>query len=135
MKKYFSKEEACQRIVNYITNISLDTDVPFKVIFNDVFNNDYYIVGAANAVAALSTYGPQGVFDAIRKIMAYEQENYGRVSTMFYDPEKVASLLEYIIGEETFNCLLHSANLTWNDSLTKANYKYFLKVASESKVD
>lgn len=39
-------------------------------------------------------------FGAIEKIKVYEQDNFGECNTDLSDPEKVANMLAYVIGEE-----------------------------------
>lgn len=66
-------------------------------LHNEVFNTDYYIIGTARAEAELESVG---VFDAIRKVQAYEKDNFGEVYTDLADPEKLVNMLYYIIGDE-----------------------------------
>lgn len=66
-------------------------------LHNEVFNSDYYIIGTAQAEEVLKEFG---VFEAIRKVQAYEKDNFGEIYTDLGDPEAVANMLYYIIGEE-----------------------------------
>lgn len=64
---------------------------------NKVFNSDsyeYYINRADKKLNKL------GVFDAVQKVVEYEQENFGTVKTDFSDPCNILTMLWYIIGEE-----------------------------------
>lgn len=93
MKKYFTIEEVKEDIaetLEWYTGYYCD-------LHNEVFNTDYYIVGTATAVEALEQYG---VFDAMKKIQEYEKEHFGEVLTDLSDPEKIANMLYYILGDE-----------------------------------
>src|SRR5690606_32517156 len=66
-------------------------------LHNEVFNTDYYIIGTAQAEEVLKEFG---VFEAIRKVQAYERDNFGEIYTDLGNLEAVANMLYYIIGEE-----------------------------------
>lgn len=72
----------------------------YEDLHNEVFNTDYYIIGTPEAKRALIAYG---VFDAIKKVMQYEKENFGEIYTDISDPEKLINTLYYIIGEEVLS--------------------------------
>ena len=74
--------------------VGLDNDV--SDLHHYLLNEDYFIVGTYQAKQWLSSY----VFDVIETIKEYEQSNFGKVSTDFSDPEKVANMYAYILGEE-----------------------------------
>ena len=61
-----------------------------------LLNEDYFIIGTYKAKKWLGSE----VFDVIETIREYEQSNFGQVSTDFSDPEKVANMIAYILGEE-----------------------------------
>ena len=65
-------------------------------LHHHVYNEDYFIIGTDEAKQWLGDL----VFDAIEEIRGYEQENYGEVTTDFSDPEQVANMIAYILGEE-----------------------------------
>lgn len=62
-----------------------------------LFNKDHFIIGTFDAEQFLVGYG---VFDAIGKVKDYEMENFGECNTDFSDPEKIANMLAYVVGEE-----------------------------------
>ena len=74
--------------------VGLDNDV--SDLHHYLLNEDYFIIGTYQAKQWLSSY----VFDVIETIREYEQSNFGEVSTDFSDPEKVANMYAYILGEE-----------------------------------
>ena len=90
---YFTKNEALEDIKEVLKFYS----GYYSDLHNETFNTDYYIIGTYEAEKAIEQYG---VFEAIRKIQEYENDNFGEVLTDLSDPEKVANMLYYIIGEE-----------------------------------
>lgn len=93
MEKYFTIEEMKENIaevLEWYTGYYCD-------LHNEVFNTSYYIVGTATAEKALEQYG---VFDAIEKVQEYEKEHFGEILTDLSDPEKVANMLYYVLGDE-----------------------------------
>ena len=97
-KKYFTKKEALEDIKNTLESYN----GYYYDLHDEVFNTDYYIIGTYQAEKALEQYG---VFEAIRKIREYENDNFGEVFTDLSNPEKVANVLYYIIGNEAINDL------------------------------
>jgi hypothetical protein len=79
---------------------------------SEVFNTDYYIVGTYQAEQELESIG---VFDAIRKVQEYENDNFGEVNTDLSDPEKLINMLYYIIGEEVLIEMMGGIT-EWNDN-------------------
>jgi len=65
-------------------------------LHHHLFNEDYFIVGTYKATQWLG----EDAFEAIGRIKDYEVDNFGKVTTDFSDPEKVANMLAYILGEE-----------------------------------
>jgi len=49
-----------------------------------MFNADYYIIGTYRA----EQWCGEETFDIINAVKGYEQDNFGEVSTLLYDPEK-----------------------------------------------
>ena len=65
-------------------------------LHNEIFNEDYYIVGYYDARVWMG----DNAFDCIGKVQDYEQAHFGEVHTDLSCPEKVANMYAYIIGEE-----------------------------------
>ena len=61
-----------------------------------LFNEDYYIIGTYKAEKWLGN----NVFEVIDYIKEYENDNFGKVSTDFSNPESVVNMFTYIRGEE-----------------------------------
>lgn len=95
---YFTKKEALEDIKEVLESYNGH----YCDLHNEVFNTNYYIVGTYEAEKALEQYG---TFEAIRKIQEYEKDNFGEVLTDLSDPEKIANMLYYIIGNEAIQDL------------------------------
>ena len=98
-KQYFTTTEALEDILDVLES---GYDGYMEDLHHEVFNTDYYIIGTYTAKQALTEYG---VFEAIEKVQNYEQSNFEAVITELSDPEKLANMLYYIIGEEVINDL------------------------------
>ena len=103
-KEYFTSMEALEDIIDYLNGIDEEGSIDTDEVFNDVFNSDYYIIGWYEAEQSLIQYG---VFDAIAKVMDYEENMFGEVSTDLSNSERVANMLYYIIGEEVMHDLVN----------------------------
>jgi len=100
-------------------------------LHNEVFNTNYYIVGAYEAKKALEEYG---VFDAIEKVQAYEKDNFGEVYTDLSDPEKLINMLYYIIGEEVMYEMMDDIEVwreNWNNLADEETNAEILKAIEE----
>ena len=126
-KTYFTRNEALEDIketLEYYNGYYSD-------LHNETFNTDYYIIGTYKAEQALDQYG---AFEAIRKIQEYENDNFGEVLTDLSDPEKVANMLYYIIGEEAIQELYeYSETLSKdeNDFATAENNELIIQDINE----
>jgi len=65
-------------------------------LHHHAFNADYYIIGSYQATKWLG----EQVFNIIQFIKEYEQDNFGEVFTDFSEPESVANMYAYILGEQ-----------------------------------
>lgn len=68
-------------------------------LHHELCNMDYFIIGTYKAKQWLGSE----TFYAIEKIKNWELEVIGEVTTDFCDPETVANMLAYVIGEELLN--------------------------------
>lgn len=109
-KKYFTREEAMNDIIECLEN---GYDGYYCDLHNEVFNTNYYIIGTYEAKEALKQYD---VFKAIEKVQEYEKDNFGKTYTDISDPEKLANMLYYIIGEEVIGSMyeIEEFNDNWN---------------------
>ena len=98
-KQYFTTTEALEDILDVLES---GYDGSMEDLHNEVFNTGYYIIGTYQAKQALTEYG---VFEAIDKVQEYEDNTFGERYTDVSDPEKLANMLYYIIGEEVIQDL------------------------------
>jgi len=100
-------------------------------LHNEVFNTNYYIIGAYEAKKALEEYG---VFDAIKKVQTYEKDAFGEVYTDLSDPEKLITMLYYIIGEEVMLEMMNDIEVwreNWNKLADEETTAKILKAIEE----
>ena len=88
--KYFKQNEIEEYINDNISDYEIDED-----LHHNMFNTDYYIIGTYKAEQWLGG----NVFECIRTIQSYEQDNFGEMLTDVSDPEKIVNMYVYIIGE------------------------------------
>ena len=89
------KQDVASYMISQLEDqVGLDNDV--SDLHHYLLNEDYFIIGTYKAKQWLGSE----VFDVIETIREYEQSNFGQVSTDFSDPEKVANMIAYILGEE-----------------------------------
>ena len=89
------KQDVASYMISQLEDqIGLDNDV--SDLHHYLLNEDYFIIGTYKAKQWLGSE----VFDVIETIREYEQSNFGQVTTDFSDPEKVANMIAYILGEE-----------------------------------
>ena len=89
------KQDVASYMISQLEDqVGLDNDV--SDLHHYLLNEDYFIIGTYKAKKWLGSE----VFDVIETIREYEQSNFGQVSTDFSDPEKVANMIAYILGEE-----------------------------------
>lgn len=126
-KKYFTREEAMNDIIECLEN---GYNGYYCDLHNEVFNTYYYIIGIYEAKEALKQYD---VFDAIKKVQEYEKLNFGEVTTDISDPEKLANMLYYIIGEDVISDMyeIDEFNDNWNYLATEGTNAIIVKQLKE----
>lgn len=102
------KEDALKAIIEALKN---GYSGYYSELHNEVFNTNYYIIGTYRAEKALEEYG---VFDALRTVREYEQDNFGEIITDLSNPEKFVNMLYYIIGEEVLFEMMEKVE-AWED--------------------
>ena len=65
-------------------------------LHNEIFNTDYYLTYTGECEEWLGDH----VFDVIRTVKDYEDDNFGEVTTDISDPCKLVNMYVYIVGEE-----------------------------------
>ena len=122
------REEAKEDIINKLQE---GYNGYYCDLHNEVFNTDYYIIGTYEAKKALEEYG---VFDAIEKVQEYEKDNFGEITTDLSNPEKLANMLYYIIGEEVLFEIMEDVNIfhdNWNNRATDEINEEILETLGE----
>lgn len=137
-QEYFTKKEIVETLRN-----AKDYDVDsFEDLFNSMFNDDYYIMYAYNAVVALEAFQNDqkldgyeteldGTFGAIELVKQYELKEFGEVNTSLEDPVKLANMVEYIRGEVSFKKALNIAGLDFDSETTAENIQKFIKATEK----
>jgi hypothetical protein len=134
--EYFTKDE----IIEAMENAEEYGDPDFECLFDDMVNNNDYIIGTYEAVQALGTFKNDkkldgyttdldGVFGAIELVKQYEFDQFGVVSTPLDDPEELANMVEYIRCETLFDEALNKADLTIVSEATEQNTQKFIEAA------
>ena len=91
---YSHFEDFIKEQLSYNKNYLNETD--FSDIHHHAFNEDHYIIGRYQATKWLA----DEVFNVINMIKEYENDNFGKVSTDFSEPEDVVNMYTYIIGHD-----------------------------------
>lgn len=99
-------------------------------LHNEVFNTDYYVIGAYQAKEILKEYD---VFDAIELVQTYEEEQFGEIYTELSDPEKLLNMVYYIIGDEVIGEMyeIKEFNDGWNDQADEETNLTIIKEMKE----
>ena len=93
MEKYFTRAEAIETLIETLDGYT----GYYEDLHSEAFNSTYYIVGTYVAKQALTEYG---VFDAIGKVVQFEEDNFGEVTIDVTEPEHIANVLWYIVTYE-----------------------------------
>ena len=145
MNKEFNEKTILETIAEYVTEHSDDDGIALIDIHDYAsFNSDPWIKGKYRASEALKDFNEQdqlykttnldGVFGAIEYIQDYEIHQYGEVLTNLLNPEKVASMVAFINGEQIINELSNKLNLNLFDELTKEQVKQLSSVKTMQKL-
>ena len=126
--KYFTDNEIKETLLDNLDGYKGIEDYTFEEVLNDLFNNDYYIIGYKEAADALEEYG---VFNALEEVQQFDVENFGEWNTDYTDPEKVATMLEYIHANEYMQDMLDRAGLYLEDETTTENVNKLIKTLKE----
>jgi len=81
---------------------------------NKFLNNDYFIIGTWKAKQWLG----EELFEAVQTIQEYERDNFGETFTDLSDPEKIANMLSYILGNEILSDSA-ALRLRWDSPVNK----------------
>ena len=145
MSKEFNTKTILETIAEYVAEHSDEEDISLLDIHDYAsFNSDPWIKGKYRASEALKDFNEQdqlyktinldGVFGAIEYIQDYEIHQYGEVLTNLLNPEKVASMVAFINGEQIVNELSDKLNLNLFDELTEQQLKQLSSVETIQKL-
>ena len=113
---YKQKEDVKDYIIDQLeSDVGLDQHI--SDLHHYLLNQDYFIIGHYQAQQFL---GDQA-FRAITYVQAYENENFGEVSTEITD-EKIANMFAYIAGEEILSRSNHLQRC-WDKPLNENSLK------------
>ena len=126
--EYFTDDEIKETLLDNLDGYEGIRDYTFNDVFNDLFNSDYYIIGYKEAEEALQEYG---IFNALEEVQKFDVENFGEWETDYADPEKVATMLEYIHANEYMQEMLVDAGLYLEDETTTENVNKFIETLKE----
>lgn len=87
-----------------------------------LLNEDYFIIGIYEAKQWLG----EELFEAIETITEYEKDNFGEAYTNLTDPEKIANMLSYILGNEILSNS-EALNFRWNSPVNKHTVDLIIK--------
>ena len=129
-----------QAILDHIATNVMDYETEGSYlgdICNDLFNSDYWIVGTFEASQELNNFDGyehetqlDGVFGAIEFVQNYELQNFDTVQNDdISNPERLANMVAYIMGENTFNEILDKTGLDMDDMASRENLEKIKKEA------
>lgn len=78
-----------------------------------VFNSGFYVIGRYKAKKELENN--LDIFEVIRSIIQYENDNFGEVLTDVSEPEKVLNMFYYLVGERCINMINNNSGLEWDE--------------------
>ena len=93
---YELKQDVREYIIQHL-NDDVGLDQHISDLHHYLLNEDYFIIGSWRAEQWLNK---DSIFNAIKTIKNYENDNFGQVSTDLSSSESVANMLAYILGEE-----------------------------------
>lgn len=93
-----------------------------------LWNEDYFIIGTYKAKKWIESH--MSVFDAIREIQEYENDNFGETYTDITSAENVANMLAYIYGEIVLLCS-STLNRQWNRNLDQEDINLIIEEIEE----
>ena len=129
-----------QAILDHIATNVMDYETEGSYlgdICNDLFNSDYWIIGTFEASQELNNFDGyehetqlDGVFGAIEFVQNYELQNFGTVQNDdISNPERLANMVAYIMGENAFNEILDKTGLDMDDMASHENLEKIKKEA------
>lgn len=94
---------------------------------NELFNREYLYNGQDEAEKVLMAFNYYSIFKQINLIVEYEKFNFGEVTTIISEADRVAEMLSYIFGEALLRAVgSKTLNDRWDDKLTEKYCKKFI---------
>ncbi len=90
----------------------------FDDFLYDVYQREDYLESEQEAMYALSQYSKRGIYDVIRDINKYAEDNNYYVSLKFDNPVQTASCVYALLAEKLLKQALHDCDLQMNDKLS-----------------
>lgn len=129
-----------ETILDYIATNVMDHETEegyLDDVFDDLFNSDFWIIGRFEATTALNNFNGyehgtelDGVFGAIEFVQTYEAREFGAAHPEdISDPERLANMVAYIMGENAFNEILDKTGLNMDDMASRKNLEKIKKEA------
>ena len=96
------KEEVIKDyLLQYIEDNDLTIDNEDNDIHDEVFNQDYFIIGYYNAEQWLiDEQGNNRTFEVLSYVMEQEKDNFGQVETVYDNAETLVNNYAYWLGYE-----------------------------------
>ena len=91
------KEELAEHVLTMISDGIIDDNNKDDWHFH-LFNENYYLIGYHECEKWLERHGISP-FEAIGICQEYEKENFGEITKVYDNSEKVVNMLVYIYGE------------------------------------
>lgn len=86
----------------------------------DQFNSEYYIIGTYQAKEWLTK---MGVFNCIDIVQEWERNVFGELQSDVSNPEKLASLVMYSVGELFITTMCDDLDIDYSEELTADDIK------------
>lgn len=94
----------------------------------DMFNSDFYIIGTYQAKEWLTE---KDVFNCIDIVQSWEKDVFGELQSDLSNPEKLASLVIYSVGETILFEVSNDLGIDYHEELTDKDIKSILEWLEE----
>jgi len=125
MKSYEQTYKELEQEVQSIIEADIEQyeDSTLENFHQDQFNSDFYIIGTYQAKEWLTE---KDVFNCIDIVQEWEREVFGELQSDLSNPEKLASLVMYSVGERMLTDLADRLDIDYHSELTPENIKDIL---------
>ena len=130
----FTKADVASQLADTLADCDYGDFEDFDEVFQQAYNAQPYIIGTYKAAQELAGYASMGVFSAIDAVTSYEKTQFGEVSTDIADPESLATMLMYVLGDEFWTDTLDKLDID-SDDYTQENFDKIKKYLSDTEFD